>query len=74
MKRIWTPTPEHYKAQTWCINNEIKVYPKPFKGQYYFVYVIDGVGKNGRKMYNKEEMEKTWWDFYLYLYRKYKDG
>ena len=73
MKRIWTPEKKHYIAQSWCIKNDIQVFPKPFNGQYYFIYVIKGQGKRGRKMYTKEEMEKTWWDFYLYLYEKFKD-
>jgi len=73
MKQIWTPKKEHYTAQSWCLKNDIKVFPKPFNGQYYFIYVIKGQGKRGRKMYTKQEMEKTWWDFYLYLWEKYKD-
>jgi len=73
MKRIWTPKTEHYKAMQWCINNDIKIYPKPFNGVYYFIYVIDGQGHRGRKTYAKDELTMNQWDFYLYLYKKYKD-
>ena len=70
MKRMWTPRPEHYKAMQWCVNNDIKIYPKPFNGVYYLIYTIEGQGKRGHKTYSKKEMEKSWWDFYLYLYEK----
>jgi len=54
----------------WCVNNDIKIYPKPFNGVYYLIYTIEGQGKRGHKTYSKKEMEKSWWDFYLYLYEK----
>lgn len=73
MKQIWTPSKQHYTAKRWCINNDIKVFPKPLNGKYYLVYVINGLGKRGRKTYTKEEMENNWWEFYLYLYTKYND-
>lgn len=73
MKRIWTPTPEHYKAMNWCINNDIKIFPKPFNGVYYFIYTIEGQGHRGRKTYTKQDLQVNQWNFYLYLYEKYKD-
>ena len=72
-KKIFTPTKEHYLAQSWCFKNEIKVFPKPIDDKYYFVMVIDGVGHRGRKTYSKKEYAETWWGIYLYLYKKYKD-
>ena len=74
MKQIWTPKPEHYKAMQWCVNNNIKVYPKLFNGVYYFMYIIEGQGYKGNKTYSVEEITANQWNFYLYLYKKYKDA
>jgi hypothetical protein len=71
MNRIWTPEPEHYKAKSWCIDNDIKVFPKPRNGGFILVYVIDGIGKSSYKVHDRNDYQRQWWDFYLYLYQKY---
>lgn len=71
MKAITTK--EHYKAFDWCTKNGIKIYPKPRGSEYILVYSENGVAKTSGTLYSKKEHQQKIWDFYLYLYKKYKD-
>jgi len=64
---------EHYDAFRWCTENRIKIYPKPRKNKFILVYTIDGVAKTSGKEYDKKEYMECIWNFYLFLYNKFKD-
>jgi len=63
----------HYDAFKWCCDNHIKVYPKPRGGQFILVYSIDGVANTSNKLHEKKNYQQAIWDFYLFLYNKFKD-
>jgi len=67
------PTQEHYKAFQWCTNNDIRVFPKLRPTGYMLVYEIDGFGQSSGKVHSVEYYQEAIWQFYLYLYAKYKD-
>lgn len=71
VRKIYAITsPEHYKAMQWCINNNIKIYPKLRDGKYILVKVQDGCAKTSNKTYDYKEVHQAQWDFYLYIYKK----
>jgi hypothetical protein len=65
---------EHYKAFNWCNKNRMKVYPKPRNGKFILVYTIDGVAKTTNKLHDPKKYQQSIWDFYLFLYNKFKDA
>lgn len=68
-----TTNPEHYKAFDWCTKKRINVYPKIRGNQFILVYTIDGVANTSGKLYDKNEYMQNIWEFYLFLYNKFKD-
>ncbi len=68
-----TTKPEHYKAFDWCTKNRVKVYPKIRGSQFILVYTIDGVANTSGKLYDKNNYMQNIWEFYLFLYNKFKD-
>ena len=70
---IVNTTKEHYKAFDWCTKNNIRIYPKVRDGQYILVYTENGVANTSGKLYTKKELQQNIWDFYLYIYKKYKN-
>lgn len=67
------PTPQHYKAFQWCTNNGIRVFPKLRSAGYILVYEIDGFGHSSGKVHSAAYYQEAIWQFYLYLYKKYRD-
>lgn len=65
--------PEHYKAMSWCHKNRITVYPKLRGSKYILVHTKDGVAFSSGKEYNIKEYQQVIWDYYLYLFRQYRD-
>tara|TARA_R100000734_G_C3259046_1_gene58281 strand:+ start:62 stop:280 length:219 start_codon:yes stop_codon:yes gene_type:complete len=70
---IFCPTPDHYTAFNWCINNDIFIYPIPTGKKFYLVAKINGTERSSFKEYTKQVYEEKIWEYYLYLYKKYKD-
>lgn len=64
---------QHYNAFKWCDDNDIRIYPKPRDNKFILVYVIDGVARTSNKLHEKKNYQQAIWDFYLFLYNKYKD-
>lgn len=69
----YLPTDEERNAYVWCINHEVYVHVKPRDGQYILVSQVDGVGSTSGKRYNAEDVFKSQWKYYLYLYKKLND-
>lgn len=61
----------HYKAQQWCLKNNIRVYAHALlNGKFWLVYENDGIKKSSKTEYTREEIPQKQWDFYLYIYEK----
>jgi len=59
------------KEQSWCFENNIKIYIKPIKGKKSCFIEINHNGKliTSPKIYNNQlEANKKIWQLYLYLY------
>ena len=70
---MFCPTPDHYKAFNWCTDYLIFVYPIPKDKKFYLVAKIKGIERSSFKEYTKQHYQQKIWEFYLYLYKKYKD-
>ena len=70
---MFCPTLDHYKAFNWCTDNLIFVYPIPKDKKFYLVAKIKGIERSSFKEYTKQHYQQKIWEFYLYLYKKYKD-
>ncbi len=64
---------EYFDAFRWCENNSIRCYPKPKGNEFILVYEINGQPKTSGKTYSKKEYDTKWKEFYIYLYKKFKD-
>ena len=67
------PTPEHYKAQQWCLNNGYKIYPvKRNRDADLYNICIEFAGtKNiGSKIYSNNEWSDKIWQLELEIYNK----
>jgi len=64
-------TPDHYKSMSWCIQNDIKVYPKKTKEGFKLICVRNGQAFQSGISYNDIEIHQKIWDFYAYLHKKY---
>ena len=61
----------YLKEQSWCFENNIKIYIKPIKGKKSCYIEINDNGKliRSSKIYNSQfEANKKIWELYLYLY------
>lgn len=65
---------KHYEAFKWCVENNIRIYPKLRKSNYILIYEINGVAKTSGMEYQKNEYMEAIWDFYLFLFNKFKDA
>jgi hypothetical protein len=72
---------KYLKAQSWCLNNNIKIYMVAIKGKKSVYIDINIKGKiirspkiyayqNAHKDFPKEDASSKIWDLYLYLYNK----
>jgi len=66
-------TEKHLKAMSWCLDNDIKVYPKKSKGGFKLICVRNGQGYQSGIVYKENEYQQRIWDFYVYLEGKYKN-
>ena len=64
----------HYQAFKWCDDNRIRVYPKVRGKNFILVYCIDGVAYTSNKQHAKKDYQQAIWDFYVFLYNKFKNG
>jgi len=64
--------PQFYEAFSWCTNNNIRIYPKIRPGGYILVYEIDGFAQTTGKVHSKTEYQQKIYEFYIYLYKKFK--
>lgn len=66
-------TPKEDLAYKWCINNNVKIYPKPkSQTEWYLIVNVNGVEKQSPEAYKKNEIWKNLFKFYTYYYDKYK--
>ena len=64
---------KYLKAQSWCLENNIKVYIVPIKGKKKCYVEINDNGELIRspKIYDNQKIASDKiWDLYLYLYNK----
>jgi len=72
---------KYLKAQSWCLENNIKVYIVPIKGKKKCYVEINDNGElirspktyayqNAHKDFPNEDASSKIWDLYLYLYNK----
>ena len=66
-------TEKHYKAFKWCVDNNIKIYPKPKGDKYILIYSINGNAKSSGKLHEKKNYMEAIWDFYIFLYNKLRN-
>ena len=64
---------EHYEAMSWCLKNNIKVYPKLRGAKYILVHTVDGVAYSSGKEYDVKEYQQVIWEYYLYLFNEFKN-
>lgn len=72
---VCNTTDEHYKKMLWCMNQDIKVYPKFVKNSLHIV--IDNPLTKKRltvstESYTNCEIQQVIWDLYIKIYNKYK--
>jgi hypothetical protein len=65
-------TDEHHLAMSWCIRNNIYIYPKVAKNGYKIEINDNGKLIQSPNIYTKSEMENKGWELYLYFYQKFK--
>ena len=73
MKRInIETTEEHHKAMSWCLKNNIKIYPKVVKNGFRIEINDNGKLIRSPKVYSHLEVQLKMWELYLYFYKKFK--
>ena len=63
----------YFKAQSWCLENNIKVYIVPVKNKkecYIEIYDDNRLIRSPNKYKNQSIASDKMWDLYLYLYNK----
>ena len=64
---------KYFKAQSWCLENNIKVYIVPVKNKkecYIEIYDDNRLIRSPNKYKNQSKASDKMWDLYLYLYNK----
>jgi|TARA_R100000963_G_C4638989_1_gene102732 hypothetical protein len=67
----------YLQAQSWCLENNIKVYIVPIKGKkecYIEIYDDNRLIRSPKKYKNQSIASSKIWDLYLYLYNKKTDN
>ena len=73
MKRInIETTDEHHKAMSWCLKNNIKIYPKVVKNGFRIEINDNGKLIRSPKVYSDLEVQLKMWELYLYFYKKFE--
>ena len=73
MKRInIETTEEHHKAMSWCLKNNIKIYPKVVKNGFRIEINDNGKLIRSPKVYSDLEVQLKMWELYLYFYKKFQ--
>ena len=65
-------TDEHHKAMSWCLKNNIKIYPKVVKNGFRIEINDNGKLIRSPKVYSDLEVQLKMWELYLYFYKKFK--
>jgi len=61
---------KHYDAFKWCIDNGIRIYPKPKNGKFILIYEINSQAHSTNKLHDPKDYQQRIWDFYVFLYNK----
>ena len=64
---------DFYKAFNFCEKNRIRVYPKVRGKKFILVSAIDGVAKTSGKEYSKSEYQTLIKEYYIYLWKKFRN-
>jgi hypothetical protein len=65
-------TEEHHEAMSWCLKNNIKIYPKVVKNGFRIEINDNGKLIRSPKVYLDLEVQLKMWELYLYFYKKFK--
>ena len=65
-------TEEHHEAMSWCLKNNIKIYPKVAKNGFRIEINDNGKLIRSPKVYSDLEVQLKMWELYLYFYKKFK--
>ena len=57
----------------WCVARDIYVWPKQIGKEFILIFSDNGIEKTSGKKYSKDEYDDKSKEFYIYLYRKFKD-
>jgi len=72
MKNNMRKLPERYKAQSYCLNNSILIYPIPVSKTTWKLEVSYRGQKPivSKEMYNKKQLNDKTWELYVHFYNK----
>ena len=65
-------TEEHHEAMSWCLKNNIKIYPKVAKSGFRIEINDNNKLIRSPKVYSDLEVQLKMWELYLYFYKKFK--
>jgi len=73
----YVPDKNDTNAFTWCINNNIRIYPKPLerglKNKLYYICIeINKKETCGKDTFENNELTGIIYEYYRYYYQKYK--
>jgi hypothetical protein len=71
----YIPRTEEYDAMRWCINNGIKVYPRPLSTvKWSLIIEINGKTTESPEGFGKMVIWQKLFEYYLYYYKKYENN
>ena len=63
-------TEKHYDAFNWCLDHNIRIYPKKRGDDYYLVIENNGVGRTSGILHKENKYQQAIWDAYMYIYKQ----